>query len=204
MLVDLPGLLRWGPLVLLVLYAAAFAAGTFRVAKEGDGRVYVYVLGADATQRVSQAAFRLACAALLGLFVLLAVWPFLERFAGPLEWAHAPAVQLLGFVVMAEGAVFAAVAQYQMGRAWRIGVPDEEPSHLMTRGLFRFSRNPVFFGMAAIFLGSLLIAPNALTLASFSLAIFAMSIQIQLEEAHLSSKLGSAYDAYKARVRRWI
>lgn len=202
MTVDLPGLLRWGPFVLLVLYAGAFAAGTFRVAKEGDGRVYV--LDADAIQRVSQAAFRLSFAALLGLFVLRAVWPFLERFAGPLAWAHSPTVQLLGFVVMAEGAVFAAVAQYQMGRAWRIGVPDQEPSHLMTRGLFRFSRNPVFFGMAAIFLGALLIAPNALTLASFSLAIFAMSIQIRLEEGHLSSKLGSAYDAYKARVRRWI
>jgi len=36
--------------------------------------------------------------------------------------------------------------------------------------------------MAAIFLGALLIASNALTLASFSLAIFAMSIQIQFEE----------------------
>ena len=202
MLVDLPGLLRWGPFVLLVLYAGAFAAGTFRVAKEGNGRVYV--LDADAIQRVSQAAFRLSFAALLGLFLLRAVWPFLERFAGPLAWAHSPAVQLLGFVVMAGGAVFAAVAQYQMGGAWRIGVPDQEPSHLMTRGLFRFSRNPVFFGMAAIFLGALLIAPNALTLASFGLAIFAMSIQMRLEETHLSSKLGSAYDAYKARVRRWI
>lgn len=202
MLVDLPGLLRWGPFVLLVLYAGAFAAGTFRVAKESDGRVYA--LDADAIQRVSQAAFRLSFAALLGLFVVRAVWPFLERFAGPLAWAHSPAVQLLGFVVMAEGAVFAAVAQFQMGRAWRIGVPNQEPSHLMTGGLFRLSRNPVFFGMAAIFLGALLIDPNALTLASFSLAIFAMSIQIRLEEAHLSSKLGSAYDAYKARVRRWI
>lgn len=199
--VDLPGLLRWGPSILLV-YAGAFAAGTFRVAKEGDGRVYV--LDADATQRVSQAAFRLSFATLLGLFVLRAVWPALEGFAGPLAWAHSPAVQLLGFVMMAEGAVFAVVAQYQMGRAWRIGVPDQAPSHLMTCGLFRFSRNPVFFGMAAIFLGALLIAPNALTLASFSLAIFAMSIQIGLEEDHLSSKLGSAYDAYKARVRRWI
>lgn len=200
--IDLPGLLRWGPFVVLVLYAGAFAAGTFRVAKEGDGRVYV--LDADATQRVSQAAFRLSFAALLGLFVLRAVWPFLEHFAGPLVWAQSPAVQLLGFVVMAGGAVFAAVAQYQMGRAWRIGVPDQEPSHLMTRGLFSLSRNPVFFGVAAIFLGALLIAPTALTLASFSLAIFAMAIQIRLEEDHLSSKLGSADSAYKARVRRWI
>lgn len=202
MLVDLPGLLRWGPLVLLVLYAGAFAAGTFRVAKGGDGRVYV--LDADAIQRVSQAAFRLSFVALLGLFVLRAFWPFLEGFAGPLAWAHSPAVQLLGFVVMAEGAVFAAVAQYQMGRAWRIGVPDREPSHLMTRGLFRFSRNPVFFGIAAIFLGALLTAPNALTLASFGVAIFAMSIQIRLKEDHLSSRLGSPYSAYRARVRRWI
>lgn len=74
----------------------------------------------------------------------------------------------------------------------------------MTHGLFRFSRSPVFFGMAAMFHGALMIAPTALTLATLSLAIFAMSIQIRLEEDHLSSKLGSAYSAYKTRVRRWI
>lgn len=202
MLVELIEILRWGPFILLLLYAGAFAAGTVRVAKKGDERVYV--LDADAIQRVSQAAFRLSFAVLLGLFALRAIWPLLERFAGPLAWAHSPVVQLSGLVVMAGGVIFAAVAQYQMGRAWRIGVPEQDPSHLTTRGLFRFSRNPVFLGMAAIFLGALLIAPNALTLASFGLAMFTMSIQIRLEEIHLSSRLGSAYDAYRARVRRWI
>lgn len=202
MSIDLPGLVRWGPFALLVFYAAAFVTGTLRVANESRGPVYV--LGADATQRVSQAAFRLSFAVLLGVFTLRAEWPFLEQVTGPLEWAHSPTVQLLGFVVMLEGVVVAALAQFQMGQAWRIGVPDREPSQFVERGLFRFSRNPVFLGMAGIFLGGLLVAPSALTLMAASLALFAMSIQIRLEEAHLSSTLGSAYEAYKARVRRWI
>ncbi len=199
---DLPGLLRWGPLALLVLYAAAFVACTLHVAK--DSRGPVYVLDTDATQRVSQAAFRLSFAVLLGVFTLRAGWPHLGQFTGPLQWAHASKIQLLGLLVMLEGAVVAALAQFMMGREWRIGVPDREPSQLVERGLFRFSRNPVFLGMTSMFLGAVLIAPNALTLTSFSLAIFAMSIQIRLEETHLSSKLGSAYDAYRVRVRRWI
>lgn len=198
---DLPGLLRWGPLALLVLYGVAFVAGTLRVAKKNRGPVYV--LDADATQRVSQAAFRLSFAVLLGVLTLRAGWPFLERFAGPFQWAHSSKIQLLGLVVMLAGAVVAALAQFQMERAWRIGVPDQEPSLFVERGLFRFSRNPVFLGMAGMFLGGLLVAPSALTLMAASLAIFAMSIQIGLEEAHLSSKLGSAYQAYKTRVRRW-
>lgn len=202
MTLDLAALLRWGPLVVLALYAGAFVAGSFRVAKKGDGRVYV--LDADAIQRVSQSAFRLSFAALPALFILRAGLPSLERFAGPLEWAYSPVVQLSGLIVMAAGAAVAAVAQYQMGQAWRIGVPDQEPSHLTTRGLFRFSRNPVFLGMAAIFAGALLIAPNAITIASFSLAIFAMSIQIRREEAFLSAKIGPAYETFRARVRRWI
>ncbi|MGQ0585060.1 MAG: methyltransferase family protein [Reyranella sp.] len=199
---DLPALLRWGPFVLLVLYAAAFVAGTLRVAKESGGPVYV--LDADATQRVSQAAFRLSFAVLLGVFTLRAGWPFVEQVTGPLEWAHSSKIQLLGLVVMLEGVVVAALAQFQMGHAWRIGVPDREPSQFVERGLFMFSRNPVFLGMAGMFLGGLLAAPSALTLMAASLALFAMSIQIRLEEAHLSSMLGSAYEAYKTRVRRWI
>ncbi len=202
MSLDFSELLRWGPFAPLALYAAAFVTGTLRVAKESRGPVYV--LDADATQRVSQAAFRLSFAVLLGVFALRAGWPFLEQFSGPLQWAHSSRIQLLGLVVMLGGVVVAALAQFQMGRAWRIGVPDQEPAQFVERGLFRFSRNPVFLGMAGMFLGVVLIAPNALTLTSFSLAIFAMSIQIRLEETHLSSRLGSAYDAYRARVGRWI
>lgn len=202
MSIDLPGLVRWGPFALLVLYAAAFVAGTLRVAKEYRGPVYV--LDADATQRVSQAAFRLSFTVLLGVFTLLARWPFLEQFTGNFQWAHSSKIKLLGLIVMLEGVVVAALAQFQMRQAWRIGVPDREPSQFVERGLFRFSRNPVFLGMAAMFLGGLLVAPSALTLMAASLALFAMSIQIRLEEAHLSSTLGSAYEAYKTRVRRWI
>lgn len=202
MSIDLPGLVRWGPFALLVLYAAAFVTGTLRVAK--DSRGPVYVLDADATQRVSQAAFRLSFTVLLGVFTLLAGWPFLDQFAGNLQWAHSPKIKLLGLVVMLGGVVVAALAQFQMGQAWRIGVPDRQPSQFVERGLFRFSRNPVFLGMAGMFLGGLLVAPSALTLMAASLALFAMSIQIRLEEAHLSSTLGSAYEAYKVRVRRWI
>lgn len=200
--IELPGLLRWGPFALLVLYAAAFAAGTLRVSKES--REPVYVLDSDAIQRVSQAAFRLSFAALAGAVTLRAGWPFLEQFGGTLQWAHSPKIQLLGLVVMLVGAVLAAVAQIQMGRAWRIGVPDQSSPLLVERGVFTFSRNPVFLGMAGMFLGGLLVAPSALTLMAASLAMFAMSIQIRLEEAHLSSKLGSAYEAYKTRVRRWM
>lgn len=195
-------LLRWGPFALLALYATAFVMGTLRVAKESRGPIYV--LDADAIQRVSQAAFRLSFATLLAVFALRAGWPFLEQFIGTLQWAHSSIIQLLGLVVMLGGGVIASLAQVQMGRAWRIGIPEREPSQFVERGLFRFSRNPVFLGMAGMFLGAVLIAPNALTLTSFSLAIFAMSVQIRLEETHLSSKLGSAYDAYRARVRRWI
>lgn len=202
MSLDLPALLRWGPFALLVLYAAAFVVGTLRVARRSHGPVYV--LDADATQRVSQAAFRLSFAMLLGVFALLAGWPLLGQFTGSLQWAHSSKIQLFGLVIMLEGVVIAALAQFMMGHEWRIGVPDQEPSQIVDRGLFRFSRNPVFLGMASIFLGGLLVAPSALTLMAASLAFFAMSIQIGLEEDHLSSKFGSAYEAYKARVRRWI
>lgn len=69
--------------------------------------------------------------------------------------------------------------------------------HSRDQGVFRFSRNPVFLGMAAIFRRSL-IAPTAIMIASFSLAIFAMSIQIRREVAFLSANIGPAYETFRA------
>ncbi|HXH19364.1 MAG TPA: isoprenylcysteine carboxylmethyltransferase family protein, partial [Chitinophagales bacterium] len=75
---------------------------------------------------------------------------------------------------------------------------------LITTGLFRYSRNPIYLGMVLALLGVFLIAPTALILLILVVCYVLMQIQIRLEEEHLIKLHGQAYLDYKKKVRRWI
>lgn len=76
---------------------------------------------------------------------------------------------------------------------------------LVTDGLYRFSRNPVYLGFALAQLGAAL-AANSLWLAAL-LPVLLIALGhgvVAREERYLEAKFGQAYLDYKARVRRWL
>ena len=145
--------------------------------------------------------------------LLIAVSTFVIAFAidrsithklGPIHVLEQAALAWCGAVLGAAGALLAAVAQFGMGRSWRIGVPRNETNPLVTGGLYRLSRNPIYLGMVIALMGNFLVAPNAATLALLATGWIVMSAQIRVEEAFLSRAHGAAFDAYCATTRRWI
>jgi len=84
-------------------------------------------------------------------------------------------------------------------------VPGSRPNALVIDGPYRFSRNPMYVAAAmllcsvACFMGSLpfLIPPIGFVLVMNSL-------YIPHEERRMAETFGEPYDAYRARVRRWI
>ncbi len=84
-------------------------------------------------------------------------------------------------------------------------IPDAKPSALVDEGLFRFSRNPIYVGMALILTGSTLITGNIYGLVVVALFFFAVqTLWIKKEEENLENTFGDLYLAYKSRVRRWL
>ncbi|MCE7998492.1 MAG: isoprenylcysteine carboxylmethyltransferase family protein [Rhodobiaceae bacterium] len=81
----------------------------------------------------------------------------------------------------------------------------QKPRKLVTSGLFRFSRNPIYLGFfllllgVAIGLGSL--APFLMVTLFFVAANF---WYIPFEEKNMEETFGSDYLEYKKRTRRWI
>jgi protein-S-isoprenylcysteine O-methyltransferase Ste14 len=81
----------------------------------------------------------------------------------------------------------------------------ERASSLVTRGIYRVTRNPMYVGLLflqlawAIFLA----APWALIM-PLAFVIYIKRFQIMPEERALASLFGAAYADYKARVRRWL
>jgi protein-S-isoprenylcysteine O-methyltransferase Ste14 len=82
--------------------------------------------------------------------------------------------------------------------------PTEETA-LVSGGLFRWVRNPIFTSMLLLLAGLALIAPAAPSVASFFVALAGLELQVRLvEEPYVSRVHGEAYRAYAARVGRFL
>jgi protein-S-isoprenylcysteine O-methyltransferase Ste14 len=81
----------------------------------------------------------------------------------------------------------------------------EEASMLVTNGVFRYSRNPMYVSLLcvligwAIWLGSML---NLFLIAGF--VSYITIFQIKPEEEVLKTLFGEAYEQYCSNVRRWM
>lgn len=90
-----------------------------------------------------------------------------------------------------------------MGTSWRVPGAQHETA-LVTSGIYRYSRNPIYLGMRGTALGFFLMLPNALTFGTWLLGESLLHIQVRLEEEHLGATHGEAYAEYCRRVRRWL
>jgi protein-S-isoprenylcysteine O-methyltransferase Ste14 len=111
----------------------------------------------------------------------------------------------LGLIPLALGVVLNLVADRAFKRRGTTVKPFEQPTALVTGGVFRVTRNPMYLGFVlilaglAVLLGSL--TPYAVV-AAFAVAMD--RVFIRAEEVDLLERFGQDWLAYTARVRRWI
>ena len=85
-------------------------------------------------------------------------------------------------------------------------VPTTEPSRaLVTTGIHGWSRNPIYIGLLAVYVGiGIAVRSPWILILVVPLAITLRYGVVAREEAYLERRFGNAYRAYKARVRRWL
>lgn len=130
----------------------------------------------------------------------------LDRVAPLLRLIDAPARRGGWILVLLGGAIIAAaIVQFRRARTTVDPTQPAKASALVQSGVFAYSRNPMYLGMAvglggwAIVLGSL--SPWLVVAAFPPLLTW---LQIKPEEAVLSGIFGRGYDEYCARVSRWV
>ena len=83
--------------------------------------------------------------------------------------------------------------------------PYKAASNLVTRGPFRYSRNPIYASDWFVYAGAMLLLKTAWPLLLAPLVFLVMRYMvIAHEETHLEARFGEEYRSYKARVRRWL
>jgi protein-S-isoprenylcysteine O-methyltransferase Ste14 len=145
-------------------------------------------------------------AILPAVFALLAAlsWGLPPTAVGPLAWLERPWLDAAGWAMLLVSLAWIVVAQFQMDASWRMGIDPRSNAPLVRSGLFALSRNPIFLAMRLGLIGLFLVLPNAVTLAIALLGDALMQVQVRLEEKHLGSAFGNAYDDYRQRVPRWL
>lgn len=84
-------------------------------------------------------------------------------------------------------------------------IPFKPATKLVTSGIYGWTRNPMYLGMALIYAGIAILFDSILALALLPLVLAIIQTKvIAREEVYLERRFGDAYRDYKRRVRRWI
>jgi len=83
--------------------------------------------------------------------------------------------------------------------------PIDAPRRLVVRGLYRFTRNPMYVGVLTVILGWAVLLQSAVV-ALYALGVWLLfNAFVRLyEEPHLEREFGSEYATYRSQVRRWL
>jgi protein-S-isoprenylcysteine O-methyltransferase Ste14 len=80
-----------------------------------------------------------------------------------------------------------------------------EPTILVTDGLFKWSRNPIYLGFTLFLLGlAVMLGTLVPFLGPIAFAVISDRWYIAFEERELQRKFGERYEAYRRTTRRWI
>ena len=114
-------------------------------------------------------------------------------------------VRIVGVLVAIVGVAVFIISVLTMRDSWRAGVSKTDKTELVTKGIYKISRNPAFLGFDLMYLGILLMFFN---LVLFEVSLFAMlmfHLQIvNVEEEFFFFSFGDEYLRYKKKVCRYI
>ena len=135
-------------------------------------------------------------------FLLHWYWPVRPVLTGS---GLMPLERVVGWVLIAVCLLLAIWPAWLFHRAGTTPNPMRPTTALVFTGPYRFTRNPMYLGLALLQVGLAMVS-NALwpllTLAPVMVAV--RRLVIDREECYLEAKFGEEYRVYKARVRRWL
>lgn len=120
-----------------------------------------------------------------------------------LSFNHFPII-MLGNILLTIGFLLTIYVHLNLAKNWRSGIDPLGPQQLKTSGLYRYSRNPMYVGVAVAQLGFFLALPSLFTLICLIVGFYTLRSQIRVEEGHLTTRFSAHYLAYKQNVPRWL
>src|SRR3989344_2493318 len=99
---------------------------------------------------------------LLLLFGILIILNALNANIGGQILQENEIMSILGVLSLLAGVFVMALAQYQMGTDWRMGNDEKGNIHLVKKGIFKRSRNPIYLSIMLLSLGVVILLNNVI------------------------------------------
>lgn len=137
----------------------------------------------------------------LALAVFIACLWYFEIGARVLAWPFNTA----GALPILLGLYLLIAARREFTRVRTTVMTFDAPQHLVTGGVFAWSRNPMYLGFVLVLLGGAMLAGYpAAFVAPVVFVLLARFWYIPFEEKAAAQVFGEQYDAYRAATRRWF
>lgn len=134
------------------------------------------------------------------LYVLLFVLPlFITPFLTNITFIENSFIRIVGTIISLIGILFILFSFLKIGV-----VPSISKSGLITTGMYRIVRHPIYSGTLLLFFGLILFNFSALSLLYFPVSILLYWLMTYFEEKDLIRMFGEEYDLYKQKVKSRI
>ncbi|MEM1079045.1 MAG: isoprenylcysteine carboxylmethyltransferase family protein [Pseudomonadota bacterium] len=112
---------------------------------------------------------------------------------------------LLGGVLVGGGILLILLAALEFRKHSTTIVPHLTPNHLITEGIFRRTRNPIYLGDVLILTGLFLRWEAWISLPLAAILVYIIDHRfVRGEEERARAAFGARFDAYCAQTRRWL
>ena len=137
-------------------------------------------------------------------------------FSLPLVWVVTPVLAfadyslrpvpfMAGIFCLTLGLWFLYLAHAHLGANWSITLELREKHRLVTHGIYRQVRHPMYMALLLYSSGQSLVLPNWVAGPSYGVAVALLfALRVGPEERMMLEELGKDYEAYMARTKRLV
>ena len=120
--------------------------------------------------------------------LIYSLFPKIYFLFVPIEYLDFQVLKIIGGFIMIFSLILTRLSQIQLKEAWRIGIDTTETEGiLITKGIYKLSRNPIALGMLLGSIGLFMVTPNMITFTIVILVHLIFSIRIFCSATNLSN-----------------
>jgi protein-S-isoprenylcysteine O-methyltransferase Ste14 len=138
--------------------------------------------------------------------VLMAAMWAISQASSPIDSLHFVRVSAaIAIAAIGLGIDISALISFRRAHTTVNPMKPGKTSSLVTTGIFRYTRNPMYVGLLLVLFGWALFLPSDWALVGpLAFVLYIGRFQIAPEERVLSGLFGEQFSEYMARVRRWV
>ena len=134
-------------------------------------------------------------------FFLPLIWIVAPVFAFA-EYSLRPVPLLAGIVCLAAGLWLFARSHADLGTNWSLTLEVRENHQLVTQGVYRYARHPMYLALLVYSVGQALVLPNWIAGPSYGIAMALLfAFRLGPEERMMVEEFGKDYEAYRRQTK---